>query len=67
MSEIRHATDSSAIAALTYDDETEELRVEFTDGHVYVYESFPIEVLSAWIGASSIGGFFNANVRGKYG
>jgi hypothetical protein len=64
--EVRTPIDSTAIAAITYQvDRT--LIVEFTDGTEYDIPNFPPAVLREWLAAPSKGGFWNRNVRGKYG
>ena len=61
-----HNTASSAIANLTYDHDTNELFMTFTDGSNYVIKDFPEIELERWLGSASIGGYFNAFVRGNY-
>ena len=61
-----HNTASTAIVNLTYDDETEELFMTFKDGRNYVIANFPEIELERWLGSASIGGYFNAFVRGNY-
>jgi hypothetical protein len=56
---------SSAIARLDYDDEEGIAYVTFTDGRSYQIPMPQIEV-ERWANAESPGGYFNANVRGKY-
>ena len=60
------STASSAIANLTYHHDTSELFMTFTDGRNYVIEDFPEIEFERWIAADSIGGYFNAFVRGNY-
>ena len=57
---------SSAIARLEYDSGTGEANVTFQDGRSYSIPMPQIEV-ERWANADSVGGYFNANVRGKYG
>ena len=61
-----HNTASTAIVNLTYDDETGELFMTFKDGRGYVIANFPEIELERWLGSASIGGYFNAFVRGNY-
>jgi hypothetical protein len=64
--EVRTPIDSTAIAAITYQiDRT--CIVEFQDGTEYDIPNFPPAVLREWLAAPSKGGFWNRNVRGKYG
>ena len=57
---------STAISDMNYDETWETLTVTFTDGSVYTYSRVPQEVYAALMYASSTGGYFNANIRGKY-
>jgi hypothetical protein len=59
--------DSSCIASLAYNVRTGAMAVTFTDGSVYPYP--PVSMLNflAFINAKSIGSFYNAYVRGKWG
>lgn len=57
---------STCIANLTYNHCTGELFMTFTDGRNYVIEDFPEIELERWLGSASIGGYFNAFVRGNY-
>lgn len=57
--------DSSAIARLYYRrDKT--LSILFQDGSRYAIENFPALELHRWLNSGSIGGYWNANVRGRY-
>jgi hypothetical protein len=38
----------------------------FTDGRSYTLPDFPEIELARWLESGSIGGYWNANVRGKY-
>lgn len=63
--EARIPVTSSAIDALYYrTDRT--LTVLFTDGSRYAVDDFPPRELAVWLGASSIGAYFNSNIRGRY-
>ena len=57
---------SSALASIQYDDETGECAIAFTDGRKYVIPTLPQIELERWVNADSIGGYWNANLRGKY-
>jgi hypothetical protein len=54
---------SSSIASIGYDAERKTLEVEFVGGRVYRYYDVPKRVHSGLLEASSIGGYFNANIR----
>ena len=59
---------SSLIAAVGYDEEKEELHVEFHKGNLtkYVYKGVTRAVYDALMEAQSIGTFFLRNVKGQY-
>ena len=57
---------STCIANLTYHRDTSELFMTFTDGRNYVIEDFPEIELERWVNSPSVGGYFNAFVRGNY-
>jgi hypothetical protein len=61
-----HVVRSSAIAAIGYDDETQDCFVTFKDGRSYTLNGFPEIELERWLGAGSIGGYWNANIKGNY-
>lgn len=57
--------ESTAIARLYYRrDKT--LSILFQDGSRYAIENFPPLELHRWLNSGSIGGYFNANIRGRY-
>ena len=57
---------STAISEIDYDEWEEILTVRFTDGRVYKYWNVPQEVYAEFLYAGSAGGYFNANIRGRY-
>lgn len=57
---------SSSLATVGYDDATQTLEVEFTNGHVYQYFDVPQSVFDSLLGSESLGAFFNAEIRGSY-
>jgi hypothetical protein len=62
----REAVSSSSIASVGYDAGTKTLEVEFNGGRVYRYYGVPGAVHSQLLEASSVGAYFNANVRDKF-
>lgn len=62
----REPVSSSNIASVGYDAGTKTLEVEFHGGRVYRYYDVPETVHYELVAASSIGGYFNANVRQYY-
>jgi KTSC domain len=55
---------SSAIRAVGYDGST--LTVEFHGGRVYEHPHVPYSVYIGLVQASSIGAYYNQNIRGRY-
>jgi hypothetical protein len=55
---------SSAIRAVSYDGYT--LTVEFHTGRTYDHPGVPYSVYLELMNASSMGRYYNQNVRGKY-
>jgi hypothetical protein len=58
--------ESSQIAKIGYDAESEELHIEFKKGGHYFYKSVPAEVYEEFSNAESIGSYFYRNIKGKY-
>jgi hypothetical protein len=59
----RISVESSAIASIGYDEETETLEVEFTGGTVYCYLRVPADIAAAFVDADSRGKYFAEVVR----
>ena len=62
----RTRVQSSSIAAVSYDDAAFTLEVEFVNGSVYRYFEVPAAVYLAFMGADSLGRYFNAQIRDRY-
>lgn len=62
----RTRVQSSSIAAVSYDDATSTLEVEFVNGTVYRYFAVPPSVYQAFLGAESLGRYFNEAIRTRY-
>lgn len=62
----RTAVDSRAIAEIGYDANTETLEVLFCNGRTYQYYNFPAFMHQRLMEATSLGEFFNAEVKGQY-
>lgn len=58
--------DSSVIESIYYNRETWELFVVFHNGSARRYESVPAAVFTAFKGASSVGAYYNANIKNRY-
>lgn len=57
---------SSAIPNVAYDDETEEMFITFKDGKSYTLQGVPEIEFYRLTNSDSPGGYWNANMRGKY-
>ena len=55
---------STALAAVGYDGHT--LSVAFHNGKIYDHHGVPYSVYIGLMQASSIGAYYNQNIRGKY-
>lgn len=58
---------SRAIKSFDYDKDTQTLRIEFQEGGVYKYLDVPQAVYQCLKTSPSVGQFFNAQIRDKYG
>ena len=59
--------DSTALAAVSYDETARTLRATFRDNRrTYVYEGVPREEYAALMAAESRGAWFNAHIRDRY-
>ena len=57
---------SSVISRFVYDQNEQELWVEFTTGRRYVYSEVPDEVASAFRSAFAKGVYFNSRIRDRF-
>lgn len=62
----REVVSSSSVASIGYDPESLTLEVEFVGGAVYQYFDVPETEYDGLLGADSIGGYLNANIKGRY-
>jgi hypothetical protein len=58
---------SSNIVSIGYDPETRDLEVEFKGGSAYRHAEVPQEIYDGFMAADSKGGFYHANIKGKFG
>lgn len=58
--------DSSNIEAIGYDDDTQELHVQFLSGGFYIYYDVPRAIFDGLMYAPSKGSFLNREVKGVY-
>lgn len=61
------AVTSSNIDAVGYDPDTKLLQINFLNGTSYQYDGVPEYVAQGLVDASSVGQYFNANVKDSYG
>ena len=57
---------STLATVLAYDENTRTANIEFKDGAAWSYSDVPLDVWLSWKHASSIGGFYHSNIRGRY-
>lgn len=57
---------SSAFVSIRYDEKSQVLTVDFTNGARYAYNNVPPEVVAELDKASSKGTIFNALIRNRY-
>jgi len=62
----REKVDSSNVAEVGHDSDTDTLVVLFHNGGMYAYDDVPRTVYDQMLSAESVGKFFNAHVKGKY-
>ena len=60
-------TSSNVIRSFDYEESTQTLRVEFYNGSVYKYRDVPKKIYQELESAPSVGQYFNAHIREKYG
>ncbi len=58
--------DSSNIAAIGYDNDSETLQIEFNNGTTYQYFDIPEQVFERLRDADSVGGYLAAQIKGNY-
>lgn len=57
---------STAITIVGYDEDSEELTVQFTDGSRYAYDDVSGADYRGLMGAASVGAYFNAHIRNEH-
>jgi hypothetical protein len=57
---------SSAITAVGYDADTRRMRITFKQGRTYEFCSVPPEVYQGLINASSVGAYYDKEIRDRY-
>jgi len=62
----RENVDSSNLASVGYDEESQILEIEFNHGGVYQYYDVPKEEYQSLMNADSLGSYFYHNIRNDY-
>ena len=62
----RQSVSSSNIVSIGYEEASETLEVEFTNGRIYQYYNVPAFMFEQMTTATSVGQFFNANIKNAY-
>lgn len=62
----RTPVNSSNIAAIGYDEDTQILEIEFMDGSVYQYSGVPPSEHDGIMNADSKGKYLHANIKKRY-
>jgi hypothetical protein len=62
----RTYVDSSNLESVGYDSNSNILEVEFKNGTLYQYTGVPEHIFPELIAASSVGVYFNENIRNNY-
>lgn len=57
---------SSNVASVGYNDDTQELFVEFLNGSTYKYLEVPAGTKEAMLGSSSVGCYLNKQIKDRY-
>jgi len=57
---------SSNLEAIGYEESTETLRIQFTNGSIYEYRNVPVVVFNDFKQAGSLGAYLNRNIRNAY-
>jgi hypothetical protein len=60
------SVDSSNVAAVGFDDDSQTLQVEFNNGATYQYFDVPKAIYDGLLAAASVGQFLNQQVKGTY-
>jgi hypothetical protein len=58
--------ESSNLAAVGYNQDNEQLFIEFKNGNVYVYDNVPFPVYTDLMDADSLGSYFHKYIRTSY-
>jgi hypothetical protein len=62
----REPVQSSSLSSVGYDQSSQTLEVEFTNGNIYQYFDVPSAEHVELIRSASVGAYFAANVRNSY-
>ena len=62
----RTKVDSTSIAEIGYDEDSQTLEIEFKNGSTYQYFDVPKQVFEDLLSAGSAGAYLAKNVKGQY-
>lgn len=57
---------SSTIEAVSYDEESRRLTIQFKGGRLYHYDDVPLGVYNSLLTAESVGRFFHSSIKGRF-
>jgi hypothetical protein len=57
---------SSAINAVGYDQETQQMQIKFVQGRTYIFYRVPQHIFDGLLYAGSKGTYYNRHIRDKY-
>jgi hypothetical protein len=57
---------SSAISAIGYAADIQQMQIKFKQGHTYTFCRVPQQIFDGLLSASSKGSYYDRHIRGKY-
>jgi len=61
-----HGVDSSNVAAIGYEEDSQTLQVEFKNGTTYQYFDVPLAIFEGMRDATSVGQYLNQHIKGAF-
>jgi KTSC domain len=61
-----HGVDSSNVAAIGYEEDSQTLQVEFKNGTTYQYFDVPLAIFEGMRDAASVGQYLNQHIKGAF-
>lgn len=62
----RQSVESSNLAEVGYDQDTQKLQVMFKNGGLYEYDRVPFNVYQELLDSPSVGSYFHYNIKDRY-